>query len=316
LWPNVDYYVNFASAKRDRCDSRLKNDPTTFLGLVSQGLSLKEIEDFYAKSFMRFGDSGVDLGLIRRNRIESRLGTKELPCVSPVFEVAQFIRDEESEEHIAKCHQCPFQRDCHRYIEAKGQNDLAALHIHLSVIGALSEQDTLSPFGELAKYFPQSGGMVVAQFIHDGIINENNLGACAELIAAVSLARFKAPNIDPRYRFPFNRDELEEQLQDYYPLSLFPELYDEPFGRRNFHVLREFNPDAGYVIKQWIQGTPWKELARSVTNDKFAEGDLISLIYRVASYVQSVAQSHHPKLGKLASMLRDELLREPLSITI
>src|SRR5690606_7636527 len=129
LWPSADAFDILAKAKRNRCDSRLKNDPTTFLGLVSQGLSNKHIEQFYGRSFMRFNDSGVDLGLIRRSRILQKLNVDALPCESPAHEYARFL----IEEKDSLCHTCPLKKPCHRYIDAKSGNDLAALHLHMHV---------------------------------------------------------------------------------------------------------------------------------------------------------------------------------------
>jgi superfamily II RNA helicase len=311
LWPHLDSYRALAKAKRDRCDSRLKNDPTTFLSLVGQGRDGKDIETFYARSFMRFGDSGVDLGLIRKQRIESKLGKRPLPCLSPAYEFVSFHRDGNG-----MCVTCPLKKDCHRYIEAKINSDLAALQLHLHQIGALDSSDHLSNYGATAKYFPQSGGLVLARMIADGQITEKNLGAAAELMACLSIARFKTPQCDARYRLPFKPEDIEKQLEEFYPRVLFPELYDEPFGRRTAYVIREFNPDAGYPIKCWLQGMPWKELVRVITSEKFAQGDLISLIYRVASYLQSLAQAQHPTLSRSASDLREMILREPLSINL
>lgn len=312
LWPSTESYAHLAKATRDRCDSRLKNDPTTFLSLISQGMNLKQIEQFYGRSFMRFKDSGIDLGLVRKSRILQKLGEKALPCQSPAHEFAKF-QAQQGDESI--CRKCRFQTPCHRYINTKANNDLAALHIHLHVIGALDHQDKLTSFGEVAKYFPQAGGLLIAKYVHDHP-DQEDLVDLAELMACVVLARFKEPTIDERYELPFDEGELEEALEDYYPIELFPELYDPPYGRRDYPVLREFNPRAGFVIKAWLQGMPWNELQRLITTEKFAQGDLMSLIYRVASYMQSLAQSKAGRVSIYAGGIREELLREPLTVTL
>ena len=50
--------------------------------------------------------------------------------------------------------------------------------------------------------------------------------ACLELMTCLSMARFKEPGASAKYRFPFDADDLEEDLQDFYPIELFEELYD------------------------------------------------------------------------------------------
>lgn len=152
--------------------------------------------------------------------------------------------------------------------------------------------------------------------IANGVLNENNLTVCAELMAAVCLAKHKRPNIAGKYRFPFDPDELEAELEYYYPVELFPELYDTGFRSRDEPALREFNPDAGYIVKEWLQGITWKELEHKVTTEKFAAGDLMSLIYRVASYMQSLSQAHLGEVSRYAREYREQLLRPPLSITL
>ena len=53
-----------------------------------------------------------------------------------------------------------------------------------------------------------------------------------ELAAALTLARFKEPGGDAHYKWPFKVEEIEEELMQLYPIDLFEELYDMPFGRR------------------------------------------------------------------------------------
>jgi len=314
IWPSLPAYQTLAKAKRSDCRSRLKNDPTTFLGLVGQGLSEKDIENFYAKSFRRFSDSGLDLGLIRKSRVLAKLKEKSIPCITPAYEFANHLL-EDKKKHPSLCYECPHRNDCHRYINAKSQNDLAALQLHLHVIGALDHTGKLSQYGEMAKYFPQPGGLLIAHNLLSASSNTFNLTECAELMACLSLARFKSPGSNERYKPPFDPEELEEDLTELYPLDLFPELYDPPHGQRKHPIIRDLLPEAGFAIKAWIQGTPWAELQQQVVNEKFAQGDLVSLMYRVASYLQSLKQANLGEISRNAKSLREEILRDPLSIT-
>jgi hypothetical protein len=190
------------------------------------------------------------------------------------------------------------------------------LQIHLHKIGALNEDESLTDFGRIARYFPQAGGLVMARLIIDRVITSDNLAKAAELAAALTLARFKAPGGDPRYRLPFSDLDIEKRVEAMYPVALFEELYDPPFRQRTFPVIREFNPAGGYVIREWIQGMPWKDLAQTVTHEQYGAGDMMSLIYRSATYMQSIIQARIPDLAPVAKALRELMLREPLSYAL
>ncbi len=307
LWPSVQSFYKFSQTTRDRCTSRLKNDPTTFLGLVGRGFKLKDIENFYKKSFLGFANRNIDFSLLRQETLRKALGEDKIPCQSPAHEVSLHIENLES-----KCDICPIHNKCHDYINHNYNGSVAALHVHLHSIGCLDNQDKLSPSGSIARYFPQGGGLLIASMIDAGTIREDNLLACLELMACLSLARFKEPGCSPKYRFPFDADQIEEQLQEFYPLELFEELYDPPSGRRNYYLIREFNPDAGYAVNEWLRGSSWISLRKKVCHEKFAEGDLVALLYRSATYLQSLAQAGIANLSVAARALRDEILREPL----
>lgn len=312
LWPSTQAYLKFSNAEREGVSSQLKNDPTTFLGLMGRGFKLHDIERFYGKSFHRFANKSVKFGLIRREPLTKFLGSDLLPCRSPAQEFAKFlIEDPES-----LCPSCPFQNRCHDHLHQDFSHSLAQLHLHLHAIGCITEHETLTPFGSVARYFPQSGGLVIARMITDGLITEDNLLAGLEVMAALSLARFKDPGFSAKYRFPFHIGDLEEQLEDYYPLELFDELYDPPNQRRDEYVIKEFNPAAGYALREWVLGANWVSLRKRVCHEKFAEGDLVNLIYRSATYLQSLAQARVEGLSPSARSLRNELLREPLTPTI
>jgi hypothetical protein len=323
LWPTRESYKKLRTDKREDCFSRLKNDPTTFLGLVGRGFSLRGIEKFYSKSFLRYQDSQVDLSLITKKRLQKKFEGKELPCASPAAEVARFWYENDE----SACTNCSFRKQCHKILEDKMQSPLAALHIHLHSIGAIERDESLSNFGNVARYLPQAGGLILSKMISQGEITAENLGSMVEMFTAMTLARFKEPSGTGGYRPPFDAKKLEEDLEEYYPESLFPELYDPPFGQRSESVIKEFNPNAGYILKEWVRGADWDVLTRTVTTERYGAGDCMALIYRVCTYLQSVSQigleveedlKSIPirDLKKAARILRDELLREPLAFAL
>ena len=314
LWPTPEAMARLGKPRRDQIRSRLRNDPTTFLGLIGRGFSLRAIESFYGKSFLRFQDPASDLSLITKTRLMRKLASRDLPCNSPAAEATRFLR----EEADSACHQCPKRKPCHRLLETKSRGStLAALHLHLHGIGALDRDESLTEFGTIARYFPQAGGLLLARMIADGRITADNVHRAAELAAALALARFKEPGAEARYRLPFDAREVERSLEELYPEQLFPEVYDPPYGRRTESVLREFNPSAGFIIRAWLEGMPWDELTDQVTHEQYGTGDVMSLIYRTATYLQSMVQARLAfGLADTARILRDALLREPLSFIL
>lgn len=313
LWPSVDSYLKFGKSKRDKVQSRLKNDPTTFLGLLGRGFKLHDIESFYQKSFLKFGNKKAKFSLLQARALEKNLKVKSLPCGdSPISAFADYL----AEDARSHCLNCQYRKKCHSYINQEFNHQLASLHIHLHWLGCINPQEKLTEFGSVARYFPQAGGLLMAEMLTAGKINEKNLLTGLELMAALSLARFKEPGRAPKYKFPFKASLIEEQLEDYYPLELFEELYDPPNSRRDEYVFKEFNPAAGYAIREWANGCSWTQLKGRVCHEKFAEGDLVALIYRSATYLQSLAQAHIPEVSRTAKLLRNELLRDPLTPTI
>jgi superfamily II RNA helicase len=312
LWPDVMSFMTMGGAKRERILSRLKNDPTTFLGLVGRDFNLKAIESFYKKSFLRYNDNNVNLSLINSGQLKKKFGAKSLPCgESPANAFGTFKIGQES-----PCTNCELRKDCHTSLASKVSGELAKLHVHLHKIDALDTEEKLTKFGSVAKYFPHDGGLYISSQIADNSFNVANVAEMAEIMAALSMARFKEPGHDPRYRFPRDPKKLEKRIEKLYPYELFPEIYDPPFGRRNYFAIRDFNPKAGYIIREWIRGRDWNDLVEQVSTEYFGAGDISAIIYRVASYLQSVAQVKIPEISDACSRLRQELLRPPLDYTL
>jgi hypothetical protein len=277
LWPSMDAFDKMGGARRTPVHSRLRMDPTTFLGLVGKGLDLRGIEAIYTQSFRRFQDLSSDFSLFSHGDIAKILdqstgrSTDELPA--------------------------------------------AALQVHLHRIGALEPSGQLSTFGSIARYFPQNGGLLIAQRLAQGDYGAEDLLRLAELCGIFSLARFKEPRVADSYRPPLDITATLAELERLYPLSLFPEVYDLSSQKRGGSpTIREFNPAGGYIIRQWLSGTPWRDLVAGVTTEQFGAGDVMALIYRVATYFQSIAQADIKDLAEKALNMRTNLLQDPLSL--
>lgn len=309
LWANAEAYHYFCPLKRERADSQIRQDPTTFLGLVGQGRSLKQIEHFYNQSFMKYSKNKSQFNLIRTEVLKKELAS-ELPCQNPVHEFSRYTLNGTP----SRCPKCPVKKSCHAIVRRLLQSDLAKLQLHLHRIGCLDEASGLTTFGSLARYFPQSGGLVLAYYLssHEEQ-KELKLLSLVEWMAALSAARFKEPQVPNRYRLPFDEKKTEEMLQQFYPYELFREAYDEPYGMREEPIIREFNPRAGYLLREWVLGASFVKLAGEVCTEKFANGDLANMIFRTASFVQSLAQANFGLISKDARALWPELLRPPLT---
>lgn len=312
LWPNPESFSRMAHSKREPCNSKLRTDPTTILGLLGRGISLGTLEGIYNKSFLKFQQRKTDLRLIRKPDVENKLGGVQIPCISPAADFARY----EIKEQDSACYNCPFREPCHAYIAHRRTSRLAAMHIHLHKVGCINRDETLTPLGEVAKYFPQSGGLLVARMIIDGRIKSDKLIHATELMASLCLPRFKEPGTDPLYKYPFDRVKLEGELEDLYPLEIFPEVYDQPFGRRNYHQIKEFNPEAGWIVRQWLTGMDWQSLVKNGATEYFGVGDLMGLMYRIGTYLQSLAGLGRSDFSPAAKALRKELLRTPLDLTL
>lgn len=335
LWPAPDYYARMGHATREACVSRLRKDPTTFLGLVGRGFSLRGIETFYEKSFLAYRDRKADLSIVQTRDVEDHLSTQKLPCQSPVVEVVKhWILENQNTDgpkapEKSQCQTCQYRRRCHSYIEDRASSSrLAHLHLHLHAINALDDSEKLTSFGAIARFFPQAGGLFLARRIADGTLQPENLGRFAELMGAFSLARYKEPRVAESYRFPFKMTDIDAELRELYPLELFEDLYDLSSGRRGRWrqpvnqkeldwenaPIRDLNPAGGYIVKEWISGVRWDQLIKKVSTEGFGTGDIMNLLFRVATYLQSLGQSGITGVSPLAQDLRKQILREPIDL--
>ena len=112
------------------------------------------------------------------------------------------------------------------------------------------------------------------------------------------------------FRIPLK--EYKKAIDHYYPQEIFPHLYEQPLRGPAGYVFLESHPPGGYIIRRWCEAESWEEVQRELTHDYFAPGDLFSLIYKVSSYLQSLAGASLGTLSVEARELRSHLLRPPL----
>lgn len=314
LWPDLEAFQKFGHSKREDCFTNVRNDPTTFLGLLSRGFDLQEMEFFYENSFstyLRRDSNGGRVELIHPTRVKKYLRTDSLPCSSPAQAFAEHSLEEKS-----PCYSCKNMVKCHKLQKQVQKQDAGLLQHHLYRIRAVGEDDKLTKYGELARFFPQNGGLVLARILCDGQIQADNLDNVLQLIACLATARFKAVQAPQRYQFPFDLETLEDSLESYYPLELFPELYDPPWGRRRHFQLKEFNPLAGFALDSWHRRDwTWEKLVSLVCSEKFGQGDLMGMFTRSSTYLQSLASAvEDPAWKSTLKDTRSRILRAPLDL--
>ena len=321
LWPSLSYYRAMAHTSREPIFPALKHDPSTFLGLVDKGYTLPQIEDLYSKSFHQYRSRSSSARLIHHQWLTAQLSPSvSLPCTetSSAHQYALFtgLEGKKKPRHRrSKCAPCPYRLPCHALIANHAQTPLNALHLHLHHIRALGEDDALTAYGKIAKFLPHSGGLYLAQLIAQDPY-AYSLEHFTEMMACFSLGHYKSPLIDPTYNPPLPGESVAKALHFYYPQTLFSHLYEK--SSRSFHaqgtkpwIYIEYHPLAGYVIQKWLLGYSWRRLSKEITTDYFAEGDLFSLIYKVANYLHSLHQADLPSLSEEAYRLRKHILRAP-----
>ncbi len=130
-------------------------------------------------------------------------------------------------------------------------------------------------------------------------------------------------------------DEIDEELRELYPLELFEDTYDLSTGRRGrpgsrqggqrqhggehdweTAPIRDLNTAGAYIVYRWMSGVRWDELVKEIATEGFGAGDIMNVLFRVATYLQSLGQAGITGVSPLAIELRKEILREPLSLNL
>ncbi|MCA2960774.1 MAG: DEAD/DEAH box helicase [Silvanigrellales bacterium] len=322
LWVNVGRYAEQKPRAREACTSSLKFDPTTVLGILGQHEDLSYLSDFYRKSFFMRGkdaklvlveDHDLVSGLLYGKKGHTTLGCNDIPRT-----FARHLEGRPGRSNSA-CTSCPARPDCHPLMEQARQSTLNRIVTHLRKVGALDGHKP-SKLGQLARHFPQAGGLIVAKWIASGAFGAHNFRDLMQAMACFCSAHFK--DIPDTYA---DADVLKslgvpKLIETFYPEELFPELYDDPPFRSagygsDGRVFREANMAAGSLVAAWIhKKMSWDELVDAHTSKYFSAGDCMMVLFRFSTFLQSCArlQDMDKELASKAKDALKTLLRDPL----
>lgn len=267
LWFHLGRFVRQRPRAREACQSSLKFDPTTIIGILGQYQSISYLFEFYKKSFFM------------RKQIHSAAG-----------------------------------------IHPDSYHAIQNIISHLQNIGAL-KGEIPTEMGNIARHFPQAGGLIVAHWLAEGSLNRETFFDYLQAMAAFGSAHFKEiPNTHSDMSF-LDSLQLPSLIEKYYPFSLFPELYDEIKIKKHngepsvVPVFREFNLGAASVVQHWLNPkTQWHELVEEHSSKYFSDGDCMNVLFRFATFLQSCARLDdlEPAIAAQAKRLWKVLMREPL----
>jgi hypothetical protein len=320
MWMNLGRFVEQKPAGREPCRSSLKFDPTTVLGILGQKESLAYLSYFYRKSFFMRGRDPQQVMLVDHELISAMLYKDfkmEILACEDIPETFKKYHKGHQRSQVP-CNRCPARIPCHNVMSQSGQGTLQKIISHLRTVGAIEGQvPTL--MGQLARHFPQAGGMIVARKLAEGEINAGNLRQYLQLMASFCSAHFK--EIPDTYAdLSFLGDlNIPRDIEFHYPEELFPELYDEVGFRRDEgngpKVFREFNMGAASIVSAWIDNLmSWEDLVEEHSTKHFSAGDCMMVLFRFATFLQSLArlEDYDAELAQQARALIPVVLRDPL----
>jgi hypothetical protein len=320
LWVNAGRYAEQRPRAREACTSSLKFDPTTVLGILGQHENLAYLSDFYRKSFFMRGkdpslvlveDHDLISGLLYKRFGHTVLNTENIPQT-----YARHLEGKRRSD--SPCATCPAKTDCHGLMEQARASTLNRIVQHLCKVKALDGHKP-SRLGQLARHFPQAGGLIVASWIASGRFGAHNFRDLVQAMACFCSAHFK--DIPDTYA---NGDLIRglgvpRLIETYYPEDLFPEFYDDAPARGGYEpgtrVFREANPAAASLVSAWLdRNMPWDALVEAHTSKYFSAGDCMMVLFRFSTFLQSCArlQNYDPDLSALAKDALKRLLRDPL----
>ncbi len=319
MWMNLGRFAEQKPTGREPCRSSLKFDPTTVLGILGQKESIAYLSEFYRKSFFMRGRDPQQV-TVADHELVSALLYKDfkmeiLACDDIPSTFEKFHKGRQRSQ--IPCNRCPAKIPCHNTMSQASQSTLQKIISHLVTIGALDGQvPTL--MGQLARHFPQAGGLIIARKLAEGEINSNNLRQYLHMMASFCSAHFKEiPDTFADVGF-ISELNIPKQIEIHYPEELFPELYDELGFRREESgqkVFREFNPAAASIVSAWINDQlSWEQLVEEHTTKHFSAGDCMMVLFRFATFLQSLArlEDYDPELASQARALIPVVLRDPL----
>lgn len=319
MWMNLGRFAEQKPTGREPCRSSLKFDPTTVLGILGQKESIAYLSEFYRKSFfMRgrdpqqvvVGDHELLSAVLYKDFRMEILACDDIPSTYKKFHKGH-------QRSNVPCNRCPAKIPCHNAMSKTGQSTLQKIINHLVTIGALEGQvPTL--MGQLARHFPQAGGMIIARKLAEGEITAGNLRQYLHMMASFCSAHFKEiPDTFADVAFLSDLN-IPREIEVHYPEELFPELYDEVGFRREESgqkVFREFNMAAASIVSAWIDDqVSWERLVEEHTTKHFSAGDCMMVLFRFATFLQSLArlEDYEPELAQQARALIPVVLRDPL----
>lgn len=285
LWPSWEQFQRQQPRKREDCVSSLKFDPTTIIGILGRYHSLDMLYEFYKKSFFIHTQPAY---------------------VTPERTSRRHTKSKDYREAV----QLGF--------EPKSYRALQKIIGHLQSVGAL-EGESPTPQGQIARCFPQVGGLIVARWIYDDLINEHNFEQYLQAIASFCMVHFKeVPLIYADVPF-LESLQIPKLLKTYYPVQLFPDLYEESrdFFNRGPPTLqfREHNWGAASILAQWLDPkTKWPQLMSKHGSKYLSDGDCMNVLFRFATFLQGFMRlvEHKPELVKQARRVMNTVMREPL----
>ncbi|WP_397600971.1 DEAD/DEAH box helicase [Silvanigrella sp.] len=322
LWLNAGRYASQKPKDREPCKSSLKFDPTTVIGILGQHQSIAYLSMFYQKSFfMRSRDSSqvfvADHDLLSAT-LYQKMGIDSIACQDIPNTYKQFQKGKKR-SGIA-CNHCPAKSPCHSMMQTASHSMLNKIINHLQEVGAL-DGSVPSQMGNLARHFPQAGGLIIANWLAQGHLNKDTFIDYLQAMSAFGAAHFKEiPSTYADMEF-LNDLNIPTLIEKYYPNNLFPELYDEIKPKKweeiqeNIIVFREFNLGAASIIKQWLNPkTSWDDLVEEHSSKYFSAGDCMNVLFRFSTFLQSCGRlvDFDPAIASEAKRLQRILLREPL----
>ncbi|KAB8032257.1 DEAD/DEAH box helicase [Fluviispira multicolorata] len=323
LWFHAGRYAEQRPRERELCRSSLKFDPTTVIGILGQHQSIAYLSNFYQKSFFMIGKDSSQVLVADHDLLSGALyrksGFENIACTDIPQTYKKFQKGKNRSD-IA-CNRCPAKKVCHTMMGTARNSMLNKIVTHLQDVGALNDS-VPTEMGNLARHFPQAGGLIIANWLAQGYLNKDTFLDYIQAMAAFGAAHFKEiPDTFADMAF-LNDLKIPSLIEKYYPCALFPELYDEVKARRgeeiqegNELVFREFNLGAASLIKHWLNPkTQWEDLVEEHSSKYFSAGDCMNVLFRFSTFLQSCGRlgEFDPALAAEAKRLQRVLLREPL----
>lgn len=322
LWPNLGRYALQQPREREPLRSSLKFDPTTVLGILGQQENLAYLSEFYRKSFF-MRDKPAELVALRdHDLLSAKLyndGFDELPCTNVVETYNQFRKHKQKDG--LPCYRCPAREKCHPMQDKAARSPLQNIVSHLVRVGAL-EMAVPTKLGQLARHFPQAGGLIIADLISRNQLSVRNFHDMVQIMGAFCSSHYKKiPDVYVNEAL-FGEFDLPKAIQKFYPLEIFPDLYDDTANMRGpvtdtegVKVFREFNPAAASLATQWLDlNTTWDALVADHASRFFSAGDCMMVLFRFSTFLQSCARldEYDSELSVVARRNLSNLLRDPL----